>query len=79
MISELTTFNHLRCSSSLTALGAGTGYLKLTQRGTDETPHYLNFGGYVDNLPEFSFLQITHKCDYTSQLPSARHYNLLLM
>ena len=38
MTSELITFNHLRCHSRSTALGARTGYWKPTRRGTDETP-----------------------------------------
>ena len=38
MTSELITFCHLRCHSSSTALGNGTGYWKPTRRGTDKTP-----------------------------------------
>ena len=41
MISELITFNHLRCQSSSTVLGTRTGYWKPTQKGTDETPQYI--------------------------------------
>ena len=33
-----TTFNHLRCYSSSTALGTRTGYWNPTRRVTDETP-----------------------------------------
>ena len=38
MISELITFNHLRCHSSSRALVTRTGYWKPTRRGTDEIP-----------------------------------------